>query len=56
MEHTPIEKMSKKAKKKLYSKRRATWGTLNPVTRRPPNPKAYKRGKVNHGKFDDEGR
>jgi len=45
--------MSKKAKKKLFAKRRSTWGPLNPVTRKPPNPKAYNR-KAKRGESDDE--
>lgn len=39
------EKLSKKEKRKLDSKKRKTWGTLNPVTRKPPNRKAYNRKK-----------
>lgn len=46
---TPTEKMSKKAQKALAKARRGTWGPLNPVTRRPPDPKAYNRKKVRHG-------
>ena len=43
------EKLSKKARKALDSSKRRTWGPLNPVTRRPENPKAYKRKKVVYG-------
>ena len=39
----PYEKLSPRKKKELNQKRRRTWGTLNPVTRKPNNPKAYKR-------------
>ena len=53
MNHIPIEKMNKKTKKKLHAKRRGTWGALNPVTRKPQNPKAYKRSKPKSGEFDD---
>ena len=35
----PFEKLSKKKKRELMTKRRGTWGGLNPVTRKPPNPK-----------------
>lgn len=42
----PFEKLSKKAKKEVAKKRRASWGPLNPVTRVPENPKAYKRKKM----------
>jgi hypothetical protein len=38
-------KLSKKAKKELNDKRRTIWN-INPVTRKPPNPKAYNRKKV----------
>ena len=41
----PYEKLSKKKKKELNAKRRKTWD-INPVTRRPPNPKAYDRKKA----------
>lgn len=41
----PIEKSSKKAQREFYAKHRSTW-SLNPVTRRPPDPKAYNRKKI----------
>lgn len=41
----PYEKLSKKKKKELNAKRRKTWD-ISPVTRRPPNPKAYDRKKA----------
>ena len=37
-------KMSKKQKKE-YNKRKRTFWTINPVTRKPPSPKAYDRKK-----------
>ena len=40
---TPFEKLSKKKQRELNAKKRATWGSLNPVTRKPENPKAYNR-------------
>lgn len=40
------EKLSKKKQRELNSKMRGTWGSLNPVTRRPENPKAYNRKKA----------
>ena len=40
---TPYEKLSKKAKRELDSKKRGTWGGVKPVSRREDNPKAYKR-------------
>lgn len=42
----PFEKLSKKKKREQLAKKRQTWGALNPVTRKPENPKAYKRIKV----------
>ena len=40
------EKLSKKARKALNLKRRRTWGAIKPITRKPENPKAYNRKKV----------
>lgn len=42
----PFEKLSKKEKQKQNGQRRNTWGALNPVTRKPENPKAYNRRKA----------
>ena len=42
----PYEKLSKKEKRALDAARRGSWGGLSPVTRRPENPKAYKRKKA----------
>ena len=41
--HIPYEKLSKKEKRKLDLARRNTWNSLNPVTRKPLNSKAYNR-------------
>ena len=41
----PYEKLSKKEKRKVDLARRQTWGDLCPVTRMPPNSKAYNRNK-----------
>ena len=41
----PYEKLSKKQKKMRDLKKRGTWD-ISPVTRRPENPKAYKREKT----------
>lgn len=46
---TPYEKLSKKKQKELNAKKRNTW-SISPVTRKPPNPKAYNRNKAK--KFD----
>ena len=43
---TPYEKMSKKKKRELNRERRTVWG-ISPITRKPLNPKAYKRKKLN---------
>ena len=37
----PYEKLSKKEKRKRDALRRNTWGALNPVTRKSPDPRAY---------------
>ena len=49
----PYDKLSKKAKRELDARRRGTWGGLNPVTRKPPNPKAYDRNRAKRRKYDD---
>ena len=36
----PYEKLSKKEKRRRDAMQRGTWGALNPVTRKSPNPKA----------------
>lgn len=41
----PYEKLSKKKRKELDVKKRSVWG-INPVTRKPANPKAYNRRKA----------
>lgn len=43
------EKLSKKEKRAMDLSKRTTWGPLNPVTRKPENPKAYRRKKVQKG-------
>lgn len=44
--YVPYEKLSKKQRRELDKRRRGDWGPLNPVTRRPENPKAYDRKKL----------
>ena len=51
----PYGKMSKKARREQDARRRGTWGGLDPVTRKPPNPKAYDRNKAKRRKYDDSG-
>ncbi len=48
----PYEKLSKKKQRELDLKKRGSWGGLNPVTRRPKNPKAYDRRKAQSWKKD----
>ena len=48
----PYEKLSKKKKRELDRQRRETW-PISPVTRRPENPKAYKREKTRKWKVYD---
>ena len=43
MKFIPYGKLSKKKKREADRARRGSWGALSPVTRRPDNPKAYKR-------------
>ena len=47
------DKLSKKKKKELNAMRRNTWGSLNPATRKPANPKAYNRQKARKRDQDD---
>ncbi|MCR5484054.1 MAG: hypothetical protein K6F09_00520 [Clostridiales bacterium] len=42
----PYEKLSKKKKRELDQKSRKTWNGINPVTRKPADPKAYNRQKA----------
>ncbi len=51
----PKEKLSKKAKRELAKAQRQTWGGINPVTRKPQNPKAYVREKPRYESDDDTG-
>jgi len=41
----PYEKLSKKAKREIDRKKRASWNGVNPVTRKSDSPKAYNRTK-----------
>ena len=47
----PYEKLAKKAKRELNKTGRVRWA-INPVTRKPPNPKAYNRKKSRQGDDD----
>lgn len=44
--YVPYGKLSKKKKRELNARRRKTWGSFDPVTRKPKNPKAYDRKKA----------
>ena len=42
----PMNKRSKLSQKEFHASKRGSWGSTNPVTRTPPNPKAYNRRKT----------
>mgnify|MGYP003305733094 CR=1 FL=1 len=48
----PYEKLSRKKKRELDRLRRGTWGSVNPVTRKPQNSKAYNRRQAQKWKYD----
>lgn len=48
----PYEKLSKKKQRELNAKRRNVWD-INPVTRKPANPKAYNRRKARKMDWND---
>ena len=52
-QYIPLEKRSKREQRAYYTTRRGSWGALNPVTRKPPNPKAYDRKKSGQ-RYDNE--
>lgn len=41
----PLQKQQKKNQRAEYAKRRASWGGMNPITRKPDKPSAYNRAK-----------
>ena len=45
-EFIPLRKRSKREQKKHHALKRGSWGEINPVTKKPPNPKAYRRKKL----------
>jgi len=49
----PLAKQSKQKQKKYHAEKRGTWGAINPVTRKPPNPKAYNRARQEISQEDD---
>jgi len=46
--YIPLNKRSKREQKEYFAARRGSWGDVNPVTKKPPNPKAYNRKKSGH--------
>ena len=44
--YIPVEKLSKKKRRELAARQRRGWGGISPVTRKPPNPRAYNRKKT----------
>ncbi len=48
----PYEKLSKKEQRERSKLKRGSWGAVNPVTRKPANPKAYNRQKARRWKLD----
>ncbi|MHB1151082.1 MAG: hypothetical protein ACYCWE_02405 [Eubacteriales bacterium] len=48
----PREKLSKKTQRELNRHMRKAWGTLNPVTRAPADPKVYNRKKLRKDDYD----
>lgn len=51
----PYEKLSKKEKQKMNLAKRQTWGSMNPVTRKPENSKVYNRRKTQDWKKEYSG-
>jgi len=49
----PYAKLPKRIKRNIDRRKRGSWGELNPVTRKPPNPKAYNRKKTQKKGQDD---
>ena len=43
--YVPLEKRSKGQQRAYHAARRLDWGGINPVTKKPPHPKAYNRKK-----------
>jgi hypothetical protein len=52
----PYRKISKRKKRELDRKRRRTWNGLNPVTRKPEDPRAYNRRKARSLEDDPDAR
>ncbi len=48
----PYGKLSKKKRRELDREKRSTWGAFSPVTRKPDDPRAYKRQKTRNWRID----
>lgn len=44
--YVPLDKQSKRKRKEYYTAQRKDWGTINPVTKKTSNLKAYSRKKT----------
>ena len=49
----PLGKQSKRQRREHYAAHRKDWGGVNPVTRKPPDPKVYNRKKSGQWYKDD---
>ena len=49
----PYEKLSPKKKRETDKEKRGVWYGINPVTRKPGNPKAYNRKKDRRDIYND---
>lgn len=54
--YIPFEKLSKRKQRELNRRKRGSWHGLDPVTRKPPNPKAYDRKKAPRWQDEPSGR
>jgi len=43
--YIPLAKRSKREQKAHHNAQRGSWGEVNPITRKSPNPKVYSRKK-----------
>lgn len=50
--YVPYEKLSKKKQREFNTQKRGSWGSINPVTRKPRNSKAYDRNKASQWKHE----
>lgn len=51
----PYEKLSPQKRRAFDAAHRKSWGGLNPVTRKPQNPKAYNRKKARKRREESPG-